>query len=297
MFAIARRVAKDRVISTVDADARHGRKTSARGFDGYKGHVAVDPDSELITATTVTAGNVGDGAAAAGLLADDLLDADADADAVAVAAGDDDAVAVAVDVADSAAGAGDLALIVYGDCAYGAGSVLDMLEGADAQIMCKVQAPVAAGGRYSKDAFRIDLDQELMTCPAGHAAPMRAAGPGGGQTVRFGELCTGCPLAERCTASQTGRTIYIGPYEAQLARARARQGAPAWKTGYTATRPKVKRKISHLMRHKHGGRRARMRGQAKVDADFSLLGAATNLARLAVLELTSSTGTSAPNAA
>ena len=72
VFRIARRVAKDRVISTVDPDARHGHKTSASGFDGYKGHVAVDPDSEIITATTVTAGNVGDGAAAAALLADDL---------------------------------------------------------------------------------------------------------------------------------------------------------------------------------------------------------------------------------
>jgi hypothetical protein len=35
-FGIARRVAKDRIISTVDVEARHGRKTSARGFDGYK---------------------------------------------------------------------------------------------------------------------------------------------------------------------------------------------------------------------------------------------------------------------
>jgi hypothetical protein len=50
VFRIARRVAKDRVISTVDPDARHGHKTAARGFDGYKGHVAIDPDSELITA-------------------------------------------------------------------------------------------------------------------------------------------------------------------------------------------------------------------------------------------------------
>ena len=65
VFRIARRVAKDRIISTVDPDARHGHKTSARGFDGYKGRVAVDPDSESITATTVTAGNVGDAGAAA----------------------------------------------------------------------------------------------------------------------------------------------------------------------------------------------------------------------------------------
>jgi len=36
-FRIARKVAKDRVISTVDPEARHGHKTAARGFDGYKG--------------------------------------------------------------------------------------------------------------------------------------------------------------------------------------------------------------------------------------------------------------------
>lgn len=61
VFRIARRVAPDRIISTVDPEARHGHKTSARGFDGYKGHIAIDPDSEIITATAVTAGNVADG--------------------------------------------------------------------------------------------------------------------------------------------------------------------------------------------------------------------------------------------
>ena len=71
-FRIARKVTKDRVISTVDPEARHGRKTSARAFDGYRGHIAVDPDSEMITGTTVTAGNEGDAAAAPELL-DDLV--------------------------------------------------------------------------------------------------------------------------------------------------------------------------------------------------------------------------------
>src|SRR6185312_16243677 len=75
VFRIARRVAKDRVISTVDPDARHGHKTSARGFDGYKGHAAVDPDSEIITATTVTPGNASDASVAEDLIAD-LLDDD-----------------------------------------------------------------------------------------------------------------------------------------------------------------------------------------------------------------------------
>ena len=69
-FVIARRVAKDRVISTVDPQTRHGHKTMARGFDGYKGHVAVDPDSEVITATEVSAGNAGDAGAAEKLIGD-----------------------------------------------------------------------------------------------------------------------------------------------------------------------------------------------------------------------------------
>jgi hypothetical protein len=73
VFRIARRIAKDRVISTVDPHARHGHKTAARGFDGYKGHVGLDPDSEIITATTVTAGNAGDASAAEHLITD-LLD-------------------------------------------------------------------------------------------------------------------------------------------------------------------------------------------------------------------------------
>ena len=72
VFRIARRVAKDRVISTVDPQARHGHKTSARGFDGYKGHLAADPDSEIVTATMVTAANSGDADPAEDLLAEDL---------------------------------------------------------------------------------------------------------------------------------------------------------------------------------------------------------------------------------
>ena len=73
IFRIARKVAKDRVISVVDPDARHGHKTAARKFDGYKGHVAVDPDSEVITSTVVTPGNAGDASVAADII-EDLLE-------------------------------------------------------------------------------------------------------------------------------------------------------------------------------------------------------------------------------
>jgi hypothetical protein len=277
VFRIARRVAKDRVISTVDPDARHGHKTSARGFDGYKGDVAVDPDSELITAATVTAGNVGDGQAVDALLASELAKAD-----------DPSAEDEPPTGSDQSPSAPEEPLSVYGDSAYGAGSVLDTLEQVDAQIMCKVQPPNAPGGRYAKDAFQIDLEAGTVVCPAGQTATLRAIKDG--HIAHFARACQGCPLAERCTTSTSGRSIHVGLYEQQLARARARQTGPDWKADYTAIRPKVERKISHLMRRKHGGRRARVRGHTKVGADFNLLAAAVNLARLATLDVTHHVG-------
>ena len=293
VFRIARRVAKDRIISTVDPDARHGHKTSARGFDGYKGHVAVDPDSELITATTVTAGNVGDAGAAAELLADDL-DTSAEqppdrpeAQASEPAAGEGEQPASTVADASAQAAAerahGEERLSVYGDSAYGSGEFVNTLEQANAEVNCKVQPPVAPGGRFAKDAFNIDVPAGTVSCPAGHTVALKPAG--NGQLAHFGAACTDCPLAAKCTTSADGRTIHVGPYEEQLTRARERQRDPTWKADYTATRPKVERKIAHLMRRRHGGRRARVRGKPKVAADFALLAAAVNLARLALLGL------------
>jgi hypothetical protein len=49
-WRIARRVAPDRVISTVDPDARHVHKTVHHRQDGYKAHVVVEPDTGLFTA-------------------------------------------------------------------------------------------------------------------------------------------------------------------------------------------------------------------------------------------------------
>jgi hypothetical protein len=268
VFRIARRVAKDRVISTVDPQARHGHKTSARGFDGYKGHLAIDPDSEIITATTATPGNTGDAEAAADLLAEDLPGAAADPDTT--------------DTADEGAGE---PLDVYGDAAYGAGELLEELEQAGAEIHTKVQPPSAPGGRFPKDRFDIDLGAGTVTCPDQVRVPIRPAKTGGGTAV-FGAACASCPLAAQCTSSPAGRTITIGRHEAQLARARARQTDPDWQGGYRATRPKVERKIGHLMRRRHGGRRARVRGRPKVAADFALLAAAINVARLGMLGIT-----------
>ena len=277
VFRIARRVAKDRTISTVDPEARHGHKTSARGFDGYKGHVAIDPDSEIITATTTTAGNTGDAAAALGLLADDLAD---DLTHPSDGPSDGPSEDVGEDVGEDVEG-----LAVYGDAAYGAGELLEAFDDHDVENKCKVQPASAPAGRFSKDRFDIDLDAGSVTCPGEHTVPIRPATKGGG-TAAFGALCAGCPLAAQCTNATEGRTVRIGPHEQHLASARAAQTDPAWKADYRATRPKVERKIGHLMRRKHGGRRARVRGRTKVAADFSLLAAAVNIARFGALGIT-----------
>ena len=150
-FQIARRVAKDRIISTVDTDARHGHKTSARGFDGYKGHIAVDPGSELITRTVVTAGNVADGRVAGELIAD-LLEAEH---------GDGDAEE-------------ESRPRVYGDAAYGTGAFQELLEEHGIESLCRTQEPPSPRhGGFSKARFDIDLEPGDRDLPCGRdgAAP------------------------------------------------------------------------------------------------------------------------------
>ncbi len=322
VFRIARRVAKDRVISTVDPEARHGHKTSARGFDGYQGSIALDPDSEIITDTEVSAANAGDASVAANLV-DDLTGADfadnsggddhsrSDAANLSGSVGrpttkskragrgagkakrrrGDKAAAQAARAATRRANVrarhqrrrvGAARPKVYGDAAYGSGEFLDHLARAGIDSRCKTQPPVAPGGRYNKDQFYIDLDTDIVTCPAGEEVPIRRNEAGDG-IAYFESACADCPLRSDCTTATGGRTIQVGRHEALLAQNRHDAQDPRWLHDYRATRPKVERRLAHLMRRRHGGRRARLRERRKVAADFNLLAAAANLARLAVL--------------
>src|SRR5207302_24361 len=195
-FRIARRTAPDRVISTVDPEARHGHKSSAHGFDGYKAHIAIDPDSEIITEAEVGAGNKGDGEMLPALLPEFLPPAEAASphgqtdDALetppgagepghepATGSGPHD-VSEPHDVLDAAQSSGDPARpgkpvsqdaspppIVYGDSAYGGGASLALLAEVGATPMVKVQTPHAPGGRFGKDLFAIDLSAGTVTCP------------------------------------------------------------------------------------------------------------------------------------
>ena len=259
-FRIFEGTAPDRVISTVDPQARHGHKTAAHGFDGYKAHVAVDPDSEVICAAEVSVATAGDAVVAPTLLGDLTPDQQ---------------------------GGGQAAqAVVYGDSAYGTGAHLAWLDRQQLTPMVKAQLPTAPGGRFATDRFRIDLAAGTVRCPAKVIAPIMGAPRGGGR-ARFGAACSVCPLRHACTSSVRGRVVAIHPHEATLAAARARQRDPAWLADYRATRPKVERKLAHLLRRRHGGRRARVRGLVRVGQDFKLLAAAANLARFAALGLRS----------
>jgi Transposase DDE domain/Transposase domain (DUF772) len=249
VFRIARKTARDRVISTVDTQARHGHKSRNRHFDGYKAHLSVDPDSELIDQVTATAANTPDRDAVPGLLA-------------------------------GHAGGQDKPEIV-GDSAYGDAATRASLQEAGFTVTAKCPPARNAAGRYAKDQFGIDLDNGTVTCPAGNTTTIAPAARGG--RASFAPWCGACPLRTACTASARGRTITIHPREDILQRARRQQADPAWQDRYKTTRPVVERKISHFTRRAWGGRKARTRGLARITTDLHARAAAINWARLAAL--------------
>jgi hypothetical protein len=251
VFRIAKKVAKGRVISTVDTDARHGHKSKARRFDGYKAHFSVDPDSELIDEVVATPANTPDRDAVP-----DLVESLPEQDPPEI----------------------------VGDAAYGDGATRAELEASGLRLVAKVPPYRNTTGGYTKDRFAIDLERKTVTCPADHTVPIRFGRRGDG-TASFAPHCATCPLASACTRSRSGRTITIHPHEGLLQRARSEQADPAWQARYRADRPMVERKIAHFAFRAWGGRRARTRGLRRVGTDVDTRAGALNLARLAALGL------------
>jgi hypothetical protein len=280
IFRIARRVARDRLISTVDVEARHGHKSRARTFDGYKSHFSVDPDEELITNVAVTAANTPDRDVIDELLTEPATgqpaaDTKSGAGEPAGNTGDDSS-------NDSQDEGEPKDFEVYGDSAYADGATLDEQTQRGRDMRTKVP-PVRNANGYSKDQFTIDLAAGTVTCPAHHTV---AIGEGRRRrSARFGQLCQSCPLRAACTKARRGRVISIHPHEAALQHAKARQKDPAWQQDYRAHRPLVERKISHFTRRPWGARKARCRGSARILTDILTRASAINLARLATLGL------------
>jgi hypothetical protein len=251
-WRIARRTAPDRVVSAVDPEARHSRKTRSHKRDGFKAHVVVEPDTGLATAASLTraAGEgTSDGAAGAALLREDP----------AVAAGQ---------VAE-----------VLGDGAYASEEVFDVCDevGAFPVVKPKPVAPAVPGG-FTVDDFKVDVSADgadaSVTCPAGHVKKVPASGQ-----VKF-TACGACPLRARCTTSPA-RTFNADAAALRQRRHRERVRAREDFAGvYRSKRPMVERSISWLARR---ARRVPYRGVAKNDTWWKLRAAAVNLTRLIAL--------------
>ena len=211
-WRIARKVAPDRVISTVDTQARHTRKSKSKRRDGFRGHVAAEPQTGLITDCEMTmAAGPGSTDAENGvkLAARDRFHGTAGGaepgpgpQAKAEPAG--------ARPADAAQAAG---LEVYGDSAYGSGEARAAYRdaGHDTVIKPGPLRPAVPGG-FTADDFTVDEHAGTVTCPAGLARPISPA-----RTVTFGAACAGCPLRDRCTTAKDGRSMTIHPHEDLLA--------------------------------------------------------------------------------
>jgi len=261
-WAIARRVAADRVISVVDPDARHAHKTVARRQDGFKAHIAVEPETGLVTDCRLSkASGDGSGDAAVGI---DLIAADA---TIAPAAERDEPIEV------------------LGDSAYGTGDMLHELTEAGLVALVKpwpVNPAVPAG--FTVDDFTVDEQAGTATCPNGVTRPIN-----NNRQINFGVACRACPLRARCTRSRTGKSMRLREHDA-LARAHRVQAAdPGFQAVYRQHRPMVERSIAWLVAH--GNRRLRYRGTAKNDAWLHHRTAALNLRRMLVLGLHRQSGT------
>src|SRR6266849_3516834 len=177
-------VAPNRLISVHDPEMRHGRKSSSHRFNGHKAQVAVDTDSQLITAVEVLPGNAAD--------ADQALEV--------------------VEASETATECE--AVEVMGDCAYGAGATRAAFAASGRTLVAK--APEMHNQEFfAKTAFEIDLEAGTCTCPAKQETrDLRPAKGGGGTFVFATATCAACPLRAQCTRGQSGRTVHVHPQEA-----------------------------------------------------------------------------------
>jgi Transposase DDE domain/Transposase domain (DUF772) len=208
-WRIAQRTASDRVISVVDPESRHSHKTAHAYRDGFKGHVAVEPETGLVTDCDLGSGTASDASAAPG-----LIDEDPQAETI------------------------------LGDSAYGSGEFRAHLavEGKQAVINPTPLSTAIPGG-FSIDDFDIDLEKHTVTCPEGITVAINKY-----DQARFGANCKKCPLRFKCTNASKGRVIRIHPQHRFLAQARGQATTAEFQDEYRRWRPMVERTLAWLTR-------------------------------------------------
>ena len=259
-WRITRGTAPDRVISTVDPETRHVHKTRSHKQDGYKAHLAIEPQTGIYTVLAIRPGAGSEHHEAAVAL--DLLEQD-----------------------DQETG-----LDVFGDTAYSSGDAVAALLARGHRLFVK-PAPLttAVPGGFSLDDFSVDTIAGQASCPAGHAVPLAAPGGIHQQRRAVFDQCPTCPLRERCTKAKAARVLTIRPHHDQQKTAR-RQAAtdPHWQSAYRRWRPPVERAVAWLVAH--GNRRLRYRGTLANNTWIHTRAAALNLRTLINLGLTRANG-------
>jgi IS5 family transposase len=207
-WRIAQRVAPDRVISTVDPETRHMHKSRSEYRDGYKAHIAVEPETGLVTSALLTPANVSDAKTAL-----DLVASEPDG------------------------------LEVLADSAYGSGGTRAHLRArGHRQVIKPIPLKRAIPGGFCRDDFVVDHQARTVTCPAGITVAITTKG-----AATFGAKCRGCGFRERCTASPHGLKLSIHPHDDELVVARKQWREGDGLHEYRRWRPMVERSISWLV--------------------------------------------------
>lgn len=230
-YKIIEGTARDRIISTVDPEMRHGRKSSSKLQDGYKTEIITGgKKGELVIALDVMPANAADGTKMVELL------------------NETDENGFHVDK-------------LYGDTAYSDMDEIKKRED-ETEFCVKVRGAVNKDGMFTKDEFEIDIEEGKVTCPAGNVATFDSNKEinESGLTIGFGKACKDCPLRESCTKSKNGRQITINKNESDILSAKEYQKTEEFKKDY-AKRSNGERTISELT--KHGSRNGRYIGLHK----------------------------------
>jgi len=263
-WRIARKVAPDRVISTVDPEARHTRKSPEARRDGYRAHLAAEPATGIITDEQLTKAAGTDNSDPA--IAEQFLTADI--------ANSNDNTDHNTDQADTDTSA---RREWYGDSAYGTGDLRGAIHDAGHQAVIKPKPlqPAVEGG-YTLDDFTVDEENQTVTCPNGNTRPISAT-----RIATFGALCRDCPLRAQCTKSKTGRKIVLHERDDLLRQARRDfKNNPHLRESYRQHRPNIERVVSQVA--SRGGRRLKLRyrGTERNNAWLKRRTAALNLRNL-----------------
>ena len=246
-------VAENRIISVHDPEMRHGRKSAAQRFDGYKGAIAVEAESQVIADVDVIPGNAHDSQDAPSLIrqAEENLEAPIET--------------------------------ILGDTAYG--TVEARLDAQEHHY--EVIAPVSRGphsGRFTKEDFVIYLQHDSVTCPNGQTTTLwyRQKRKTKRETTFLYkgflfsvEQCHRCPLRDQCLEDKTSyRSIAVHEHEALLQQAKAFQRTEEFRSRYRK-RVVAEHRIARLVRL--GIRQARYFGSKKTLFQLAMAAAVANL--------------------